>query len=142
MGTATIACARQLWVTNDSAVLTQLTTLVSVGLPSISNAEVDTTTMADACVQSTRAGLTTLGEIAATFNGILGGADETLLSEWASSKETRACKIVEPDGTSQDVTFNAWPVSLNYGDEVAPGEKVSMTISMKPTALPTIAATA
>lgn len=142
MGASTIACARTLWITNDAATLTQLSSVVSVSLPSISNAEVDTTTMADACVQATRAGLTTLGEIAATFNGVLGGADETLLSEWASAKDIRACKIVEPDGTSQDVTFNAWPVSLNYGDEVASGEKVTMTLSMKPTALPTIAATA
>ena len=141
MGTSTIACARELWVTNDSATLTKLTTLVSVGLPSITNAEVDTTTMADGCVQATRAGLTTLGEISATFNGILGGADQAILSEWATSKEVRACKIVEPDGTSQDVTFSAWCASYMLGDEVEAGGKVTSTVSMKPTTRETIAAT-
>jgi hypothetical protein len=137
---STIACSEELHITNDSAVLTKIVGLVSVNKPSVSVNQVDITTQDDACVETTRAGLTTLGEISGTIIEAAGGPAGVLLSEMITSKETRACKIVYGDtGARKEVTFNAFLTELNFGDANDPGTENRVTFTLKPTTRETFA---
>jgi hypothetical protein len=137
---STIACSEELHITNDSAVLTKIVGLVSVNKPSVSVSQVDITTQDDACVETTRAGLTTLGEISGTIIEAAGGPAGVLLSEMITSKETRPCKIVYGDtGARKEVTFDAFLTELNFGDANDPGTENRVTFTLKPTTRETFA---
>lgn len=140
---STISCSEELHITNASAALTQIVGLVSVSKPNISVSQVDVTTQDDDCIEQTRPGAFTLGEITGTIIEAAGGPAGVLLSEMMTAKATRACKIVYGDPSAQkDVTFSAFVTELNFGDATGPGENVQLTFSLKPTTRETFADTA
>lgn len=135
-----IACSEELHITNDSAVLTKIVGLKSVNKPSVSVAQVDVTTQDSGCVEETRPGLTTLGDISGVIEEAAGGPASALLAEMVTSKAVRACKIVYGEtGARKEVTFNAYVTELSYGDASEPGANVQVSFTLKPTTRETIA---
>jgi hypothetical protein len=131
---STVACSEELHITNDSDVLTEIVGLVSVSKPSLSVAQVDITTQDDGCVETTRPGLLTLGDISGVVIEAAGGPAGVLLAEMVTSKEIRACKIVYGDtGARKEVTFNAYCTELNFGDANDPGTENRVSFTLKPT---------
>ncbi|GLQ20392.1 phage tail tube protein [Algimonas porphyrae] len=135
-----IACSEELHIENASAALTKLAGLKSVNKPSISVATVDVTTHDDGCVENTRPGLMSLGDISGTIEEVAGGPASTLLAEMATSKAIRGCKIVYGEtGGRKEVSFNAFVTELSYGDASEPGANVQVSFTLKPTTRETIA---
>lgn len=137
---STIACSDELHITNDSAALTKLIGLVSVNKPTVSVAQVDVTTQDDGCVETTRPGLMTLGDISGVVIEAAGGPAGVLLAEMITSKGVRACKIVYGDtGARKEVTFNAYVTELNFGEANDPGGENRVGFTLKPTTRETFA---
>lgn len=110
----------ELWLTNSSDTLVEITPLLTVNRPNLTVDTVETTNHGSGGIREYIAGLADPGELSATILYTPGSAVDTLLLEHLSSRETRAFKIglVETDGTYQDVTGNI--IITGYEPDDAP----------------------
>lgn len=140
---AVIGSGTQLHLTNGSSVLTQITGLISVNRPNLTVNEVDAMNHASNAVEAAIPGTINPGSFSATVELDPNDTIDQLLVEHITSRETRAAKIVEvaSDGSTEDVTFNVFLTAYET-DDAPIGERRTVTVTGRATALYTVAASA
>lgn len=133
----------ELYLTNNSSTLVQITPLLSVNRPNLTVDTVETTNHGSGGIREYIAGLADPGELSGTILYTPGSAVDTLLLEHLASRKTRAFKIVvvETDGTTQDVTGNLILTSYEPDESAVDGRREA-TITAKVTGGTTQAASA
>lgn len=120
------ACSEELHFTNSSSTLTQVTGLVSVGLPTLTRATNDSTNQASGCVETLSPALLQLGPFPFTVEYVPGNADDVLLTELMTSGAVRAFEIHMDagagDGSQKKITGSGFATSYEAGGgETGPG---------------------
>ena len=133
----------RLHLTNSSSTLTPVAGLLTVNRPVGSIDAVEITSHDSAGVREFMAGLLDPGELSGTMLYVPGSPTDLLMIEHLTSRETRPFKIVvvEPDGTTQDVTGNLFLTAYEPDDAPVDGRREA-SFSAKVSGSTTQAATA
>lgn len=131
MATVKIGYGAQLWIDNDSGVLTKVAELIEIGLPNPQVDEVEATHFESPDrAREYVPGLTDNGEITFGINFVAGSATDTLITGAIAGGEVRDMEVVVPAGAASQ-TFAFSGLVKGYEKNVPIDDRQTATITVR-----------
>lgn len=126
----------QVWLTNDSDVLTKLKGVQKCNRPNLTVEEAETTDQDSGGTKEFKPSMGEVPDLVFSLKYEPGSATDTLILEHLASKEIRPFKLVLPqeDGTTVDCTANVF-LKTAPSDDGSLGSVRAMTVTGRPTAI-------